>query len=223
MNPLKRLARWLPARQQRRVRRWQYARQIRRGTFVSDEPEFSRLHEWVRPRMMVLDIGANIGHYSLRMAELVGPQGRVLSFEPILDTFEILVSNLAAKATVQISPWNTGVSDVFKTVKMSVPRFDNGLPNYYEARIQSNTTENAGVPVICIAIDSLGLLPVGFAKIDVEGHELSVINGMRNLIARDRPTLLIEGRNPEIAEILASAGYRHCDIDGSPNRLFTVR
>ena len=44
----------------------------------------------VSPRDWIVDVGANVGHYTKRLSELVGPKGRVIAFEPILETFSIL-------------------------------------------------------------------------------------------------------------------------------------
>jgi len=59
-----------------------------------------------------------------------------------------------------------------------------------------------------------------FAKIDVEGHELSVLKGMADLLARDHPILVLEGRSPDVADLLASLGYSYEEQASSPNRVF---
>ena len=77
MDLLKRLAAHLPADWQWNMRRRRYARQIRNNTFRTLEPEYDRLANWLHPGDWVIDIGANIGHYTKRMSELA----RLSTFE----------------------------------------------------------------------------------------------------------------------------------------------
>src|SRR4051812_29921484 len=91
---LRRLAAKLPTRWENELKRLHFHRLIHKGAFFSDEPEFNVLHTFVQPGNLVIDIGANVGFYSKRLAELVGPQGRVLAFEPVAETFMLLASNL---------------------------------------------------------------------------------------------------------------------------------
>lgn len=90
---LKRLAAKLPLPIQQELKRFYFAWQIRRGRFYTDEKEFSLLNAFIAHGDWVLDIGANIGHYTRRLSDLVGPAGRVIAFEPIPQTFEVLAAN----------------------------------------------------------------------------------------------------------------------------------
>lgn len=49
------------------------------------------------PGDWALDIGANVGHYTKRMSDLAGPEGRVIAFEPVPDTFAVLCANAQAR------------------------------------------------------------------------------------------------------------------------------
>jgi hypothetical protein len=90
---MKKLASRLPERSLLALKRLHYARLIRRGTFCSDEPEYSMLEQIVSPGDWVIDVGANVGQYTLRLSELVKASGRVFAFEPIPQTFELLAAN----------------------------------------------------------------------------------------------------------------------------------
>jgi hypothetical protein len=77
---------------------------------------------------------------------------------------------------------------------LKVPRSARGFSNQH-ASLETNwagAMEFGVVEVATARLDELGLEPVGFIKIDVEGHESAVIAGAAGLIARDRPTLLVE-------------------------------
>jgi hypothetical protein len=58
------------------------------------------------------------------------------------------------------------------------------------------------------------------AKIDVEGHEISVLKGMENILTRDFPILIVEGDSNEVNSYLVSLGYTSRRIQGSVNQIF---
>ena len=78
MRWMKKLASGLPERLQFDLESYLRSWQFRTGRFTPGEPEYDLLPELVQPGDRVLDIGANIGHYTLEMARLVGPRGPVL-------------------------------------------------------------------------------------------------------------------------------------------------
>ena len=98
-DQFKRIASRLSPGTQNEMKRLQFAHQIRTNSFYTDEAEFSRLEEWVSEGDWVLGVGANIGHYTMKLSALVGPSGRVIAFEPVPATFELLAAN-AAKSPV---------------------------------------------------------------------------------------------------------------------------
>ena len=217
---LKRASSRLPLRFQQELKRLHFGRQIRKGTFETDEAEYAKLGQWVKPGDWVLDVGANVGHYSRKLSELVGRNGRVFSFEPVPQTFEILAANMACCPVSNITLFNVAASDVMGTVGMSIPSFDTGLQNYYMASV---TAEATGLSVVAIPIDSLQFPSrISLAKIDVEGHELAALKGMQNLVKRDHPVLIVEGQAEPVSEYLRSLGYGFSETPGSPNRVFTA-
>ena len=219
MPSFKSIASRLPSRWQAELKRIRYASQIRRGTFATDEPEFVRLPEWVRPGDWVLDVGANVGHYSKRLSELVGPQGRVVAFEPTPATFAMLAANAQHFAHPNVTLVNAAVSDNTNLVGIAVPRFDSGLPNYYEAQLVPSG--NAPLSVLTLSIDSLGLNHrIALVKIDAEDHEAFVLAGMDKLISSFHPVLIVETGDPQIVAMLAAKGYSPEKLPGSPNVLF---
>lgn len=215
---LKRIASHLPLRYQQELKRLHFRRQIGKGKFKTNEKEFDRLNEWVHTGDCALDIGANVGHYSARLSEIVGVTGRVFAFEPVPQTFELLSANMAQCHCRNITLLNVAASEATNVLGMNIPKFDTGLYNYYEAHL---TKDGAGLSVVCFSIDSLNIpKPIKLAKVDVEGHEISVLKGMENLIKRDHPIFIIEGRSDEVASYLESFGYSFEEAEGSPNRIF---
>lgn len=209
----------MPADWQVAVRRRLYAGQIRKGTFKTTEPEYERLAEWVKEGDWVLDIGANIGHYTKRLSELAGPTGRVLAFEPVATTFHLLSANARHFAHANVSLFQAAVSDRTAVQGMTIPSFETGLKNYYEAEL---TEDGAGdVSVMTLSIDALGLPDrVALAKIDAEGHEEAVLEGMKRLVAEQKPILIVETGDKGVIARLEGAGYVATRLGGSPNVLF---
>lgn len=221
---LKRLASHLPSKAQQDLKRLHFGWLIRRGTFTTAEDydtEFPRLAEWAGPGDWVLDLGANVGNYTARLSQIVGPTGRVFSFEPVPETFELLVANIARFPLRNVTLLNLAASDDVALRGMTIPMLDSGLENRYMAQV----TDGPGdLRIMCLPVDRLNLPhPVRLAKVDVEGHELPALKGMEALLRRDRPVLIVEGRDDEVAGFLRGLGYDFEERPGSPNRVFTAR
>lgn len=221
INALKRVAAMLPFSWQHGMRQVFFHRQIRQRRFFTDEKEFALLDTLLRPGDWVLDLGANVGHYTLRMSDLVGQAGRVIAVEPMPDTFALLASNTRLFDNANVSLLNVAVSDRVATVGIELPRFEQGLPNYYQARL---TPAEARFSVLTLPIDALAIPKrVSLAKIDVEGHELPVLQGMRRLIERDHPVLIVETGDQATTDLLHSLGYVTERLAGSSNLLCRPR
>lgn len=215
---LKRVASFLPESFQIELRRLNHRRQISKGLFDSDEAEYGILDKLVSPGDWCLDIGANVGFYTKRMSDIVGPSGRVIAFEPIPEAFYLLTANVQCFTHDNVTLINAAASDCFGIASMTVPDSDNGLPNYYEASINGN---GPGIPIITMPVDSIGIITrVSLVKIDAEGHEAQVLAGMAQLILRDKPTLIVETHSDGVISGLREMGYGVERLPDSPNYLF---
>lgn len=223
MSLLKKVAAQLPIRLQTEIKRILYQRQIRKGTFETNEPEFKILHELVKPRDWVIDIGANVGHYTKRLSELVGQQGRVIAFEPVPLTFSLLSANVELFANYNVTLINAAVSDHLDVVGMSMPKFSSGLMNYYEAHLLTDS-DNSPFSVLTMPIDSFCINQrIALVKIDAEGHEAFVLGGMRKLIEASHPILIVETYSNEVIAGLTGMGYSAERLEKSPNVLFRFK
>lgn len=158
------------------------ARELRRG-----EPELRLLPELVDPTRAAIDVGANRGVWTHQLAALC-PQ--VYAFEPNPKMFAILDAARPANAEAR----RIALSDRAGLASLKVPRSARGYSNQH-ASLEDNWSEGREFGVVEVPtarLDDLDLPPCGFIKIDVEGHEAAVVAGALELIARDRPTLLIE-------------------------------
>ncbi len=216
---LKQLATRLPHRWQTELKRMHFGRQINNGSFVTIEPEYKLLHNLINPGDWVVDIGANVGHYTKRFSELVGTHGRVIAFEPVPTTFYILSANAQMYTHSNVTLINAAASDKLGVVGMSMPKFSTGLTNYYEAHLSS--AADSELSVLTVPLDSLCIRPrVALVKIDAEGHEAFVLAGMRKLIEASHPVLIVETGSKDVIADLAALGYVQEKLQNSPNVLF---
>lgn len=162
-------------------------------------PEFIRLFQiLLRPGDRVIDIGAQLGYISAHIASLVGPAGAVYSLEPDPAILPRLRQTMEQNRFhwVHILPY--AASDHRGTISF----FISPTPGWSTAVPGSHRTELIHTEVECMTIDELaagGSIqgPVRLIKIDVEGHECSVLDGMGELLDRDRPLVLMEV-NPDM-------------------------
>lgn len=214
----KRLVAFLPIRWQQEFKRRYYAYNIHKGKFHADEPEYQHLESFISEGDWVIDIGANIGHYTSKLSNLVGKNGRVFAVEPVPDTFEILSANVQLFPFKNVTLLNVAASEYPSIISIEIPYFRSGLKNYYMASLTNNKT---GLDVFCIPIDSLPIYnAISIVKIDTEGHELQVLHGMKKLLLRDKPILIIETNSPHVFEFLKEIGYTKNKFSGSPNYFF---
>ncbi len=175
----------------------------------------------------VADVGANFGVYTRLLAELVGEDGHVTSFEPVPETCDLLRAGIRSLSLRQVSVVQAAVSSEKGEAVMSVPHYDSGGENLYEASIARNGTDgDRKVPVRCVSLGDVFKdreKPLSFLKIDVEGHELAAIMGAIPLLDADRPALMIEVSSSfdepgsdasKLEEMLSPLGYAILQQEG---------
>lgn len=162
----------------------------------------------VRPGSKVLDIGAHIGTHSFTMSKFVGESGEVLAFEPQPKLFRELFWNAALNNTKNIICYSAAVGSECGKIETSVinPRNEGDTPLISPTLSMGNWSYTVkggtGIFVDLLTIDSLNLDNVSLIKIDVEGMENAVLDGARNTILRNKPTIILEimgGWRPEVA------------------------
>lgn len=216
----KKFAARLPSRWQTELKRIHFARQINQGAFGTDEPEYVILDRYVKSANWVIDIGANVGHYTKRFSDLVGPQGRVIAFEPVPKTFSLLAANVELFEHSNVSLINAAVSDHLDVVGMEIPNFSTGLANYYRAHLTPGASNS--LSVLTLSLNSLRIdQRLDLVKIDAEGHEAFVMAGIKELIEVHQPVLIVETDSEEVVADIVSLGYRQERLLDSPNVLFT--
>ena len=207
------------------VGRRTYAKMYLFGKHLAERREQALFRQHVRPGMTVVDMGANVGFYTKQFSRLVGAAGKVYAFEPDPFCSELLRDRARALllTNVQVENAALGAREGEATLFCS---------NRDRAENRTHPLD-PGVPVETIRVPVLTLDSycrshrierVDAVKMDVEGDEVSVLRGMREVMARTPPAwMFIEfcpaqlrgagSRPEEFWDLLAESGYRSLSIE----------
>lgn len=183
------------------------------------------------------DIGANIGIFSMFAAKVTGPKGRVFSFEPAPDVFELLSTNIQKIASIKAVQCGVGNAD---TVATFASQGDSAAGSFVENVTKMNEHFHPNTPIqkvevnirkVDTLVEELGSRP-NIAKIDVEGFEIEVLKGADILLSTSHPILIIEIHPPQIVlsdgnedmifAILKKHCYKWSVIDHKKNSIYTI-
>jgi FkbM family methyltransferase len=164
------------------------------------EPKTLKLYsKIVKPGDIVLDIGANIGAHTLPLARLVGDDGKVIAFEPTRYAFEKLSKNiglnkdLSSRITMHQVMLVAHESESLESeIYSSWPLFDSQKSIHKDHLGQLMETAGAVPMTLDQAIEKMQLKYINFVKIDVDGHEYSVLAGSSSTLSQYRPVILME-------------------------------
>ena len=144
--------------------------------------EAALLRKLVRPGMNVVDVGANIGLYSLLLSRLVDRSGSVLAFEPEPGLFATLRENCVKNNATNIFPFQCALGRVNRLASFHRSAFNSG-----DNHLDDAVGEDDSVEVRVQRFDDLqpDSRP-DFVKIDVQGHELAALSGMERALSANR-------------------------------------
>ena len=173
------------------------------------EKDMGVFRSLVAPGQTAIDVGANLGFVTTMLASIVGPEGRVISFEPSPRVFAKLTKTIAANRLDQVTPINVGCG-----ASSAVERLNEVSASSGNASILAD-----GPGSTEIRIERLDDIPeatathVSLLKIDTEGYEPEVLRGAQRLIADHRPIIYLEmggdyvDSTVQSIELLRQAGY----------------
>jgi FkbM family methyltransferase len=166
---------------------------ILRGHYEQDEIRF--VARTLRPGDTALDIGGHIGFFTMQMAAMVGPSGRVYAFEPLDANADLLEQSIAENSfRDRVMFRRAAVGAAAGTASLTFPAETLNSGGAYVLRDgTAPLTGNQTKHVPLVALDTLELRrPVRFIKMDVEGAEPQVLRGAARILAEDRPVILSE-------------------------------
>jgi FkbM family methyltransferase len=153
----------------------------------------------------VLDIGANIGYFSLIASRIVGEKGRVYAFEPTPATIQKLQKNIQLNKLSNIRVYQKAVSETNSTAVFKIP--SDVVKNSGRASFRDIEENYTMAEVETIQLDSIlnELQPIQLIKMDIEGAEAMALNGMAQLIERDQPLFIMELSDYYLKQLGSSA------------------
>lgn len=163
-----------------------------RGVF--EEHETKLFKTLIKSGMVVIDIGANIGYYTLMASRLVGPKGRVIAFEPEPHNYELLERNVKANGLNNVMLHKKAVADKSGAIELFVDSQNYSNPtigkNRFGERAHKISVES--ITLDEFVVKELDGANIDFIKIDVEGAEGHIIKGAQNVLTRQRPIITME-------------------------------
>ena len=178
------------------------------------EPDMaSAIEKYCRPGWNVLDIGANIGAHTFRLAKKAGPEGKVFAFEPTDFAFGKLIRTISLNDINNIFPFKIALSDV---------NLKNQQINFRASWLTKGGRADGVSLVDFERLDDWAmknnLAEINFIKMDVDGNEYSILQGGLRLLEKCKPILIMEAVGPHFDngdrnpfKLLQHLGYRFWD------------
>jgi FkbM family methyltransferase len=176
-------------------------RRIRLSVVAGNLRMHRLLDRFVRPGTTVVDVGANIGYNAIHAARLAGRRGRVFAVEPTPDNLDVLRRNVEAArlANVVVAPVAAGRAAGVRRFFVRGSR--SAVNSLFAESCYASVTDVLQVPVV--PLDELVDGAADVVKIDVEGAELDVLEGMPRLLNAGPRALIVEWH----PKLQAMAGY----------------
>jgi len=188
-------------------------------TGTSEMPVQQALAGQLRPGGVFYDVGANVGFFSLLAAKRLGPTGCVCSFEPVAENAASVRQNAKINRFDNIKVFELAIGRTSGTAELLLTDWDGGGSLSISAVKPSEPVSRRQVRVVALddLIPAEKLPKPSVVKIDVEGVEMEVMQGMSKTITESRPVLLYEvddGRKDsfnrrwkELDDYVAGFGY----------------
>ncbi len=149
----------------------------------------------------VFDVGAHVGESALLFSELVGPLGRVVAFEPDPVACASLKRNLEMNGMANVSVEEECASDTTGKALLATERFGSGLSSIVGTHVHS--AHRRKVEVNSTTLDRYcethGVLP-DWIKIDAEGAEPLIVEGMQQIIEKRHPSVILEFHSDNLTD-----------------------
>jgi FkbM family methyltransferase len=157
---------------------------------VYEPVETKLVRELVRPGSVVLDVGANIGYFTLLFARLVGSSGHVIAFEPDPYSFDLLARNIRANEYGNVTALQLAASNQESRLRLYRDRFGN-----LDHGLMESSSDVEGITIRSVRLDDF--LPtvtdraIDFVKMDIQGSEGWALEGMERRLREMNTSLLL--------------------------------
>ncbi len=185
-----------------------------------EDDETETIRKNIKKRDVVLDIGANIGYYTLIAARIVGEEGKVFAFEPDPGNFSLLKKNVEANGYKNVVLVQKAVSDRTEKIKLFLNEDSNVGHSIYDAHDGKKS-----ISVYAITLDDFlkDAEKVDFIKMDIEGAEGKAFAGMAGVLKRNKRLKIVTEFSPMLlrgigtdpkryVELLQKSGFKVYDV-----------
>jgi FkbM family methyltransferase len=175
-----------------------------------------------------IDIGANVGAYSLVASRFVGRSGKVIAFEPVGAVFQRLSENISLNGLTNTVAEKkavldkNGITDIYLSDRENM-----GMSSIFNINPGKGKSEKVEAVTLDDYIEKSGISMISLIKIDIEGSEMLALKGMQRIIERMHPRIMIELKEEtltlsgyqaqNITDLLVKAGYNKFIIDEQGN------
>lgn len=185
----------------------------------------------LRPGDICLDVGANVGYYTLIMSRAVGPQGQVYAFEPVPSTFAYLNQILTETKSTNVKTFQMAVSDSIGEAELIYEKDGDlsacvkGQGIYADDPVSLGKNMKPQCKIKTITMDAIvadnNLKHIDFIKTDCQGADLNILQSSINIIEKFRPKIICEALGNEnihkTKEFFSQIGYYCSCIEAGPS------
>lgn len=165
------------------------------------EKETTRLFEdFIKPGMSIIDVGAHVGYYSLLAARHAGPEGRVYAFEAEPSNFDLLTRNIELNEYQNVVASNCAISNRVGSSTLFLTGLDTGRHSIYKHDLPQSGTVEVNTTTLDAFMEPMGWPRIDLLKVDVEGAEIDVLEGMDQLLRMSESLNLIMELNPVLLQ-----------------------
>ncbi|MFC0876307.1 FkbM family methyltransferase [Saccharicrinis sp. FJH2] len=189
-----------------------------------ENAELKSIHNFLTEKSVFIDIGANIGLYTLYASRLVSYKGKVISFEPFPRNHAALVKNVKLNGFNNITCEKMAVGEREDFIKLYYDENEHNLGMVTAMPVDQGISEDVKVTSLDDYLQVHPVVKIDLIKIDVEGFEYNCLKGMKNTLSKFKPSLLIEilkdnesAQNENSHSLLKELGYRKYYIDDNGN------
>jgi FkbM family methyltransferase len=190
------------------------------------ERETGFILRWMKKGMNAIDIGANVGVFSLPIARRVGPVGKVFAFEPGSENRHNLEAGRMANILRNLTISACALADSEKLAWLQIAA-SGELNSLGEGQSQAEGSEQVRVTTLDLQEQDNDWPSIDFVKIDAEGQEARIIAGGRNFFARQSPLVMYEVKHgatvsSDLRWTFEALGYRTYRLLGDASCLVPV-
>ena len=185
-----------------------------------EELESKLVKKEIQKGNVVLDLGANIGYFTLLFAKLVGNEGKVFAFEPEPNNFALLKKNIEINGYKNITLENMAISNNVGKIKLYISNIRTGMHRIYPSHFCTKKFVEVKTTTLDEYFKNQDFIEkISFIKMDVEGSELGILKGMKKIFEKNmKLKLLLEfvpscikeyGADPsELLKLLTDEGFQ---------------